>query len=348
MESAQNANLYRQQQNHPDLEDLYFIDRLNRHDSRIKPNGDPVDIENDLYSGKLLIMIRTSDADLGRPPEYTGGTPSNDRISNYLRPKKRRFEIQFQLKFKQAPKKDSPVYLCLEYEKPVKLNALARVPFNAAVKYTKMKNSSFSYSLSGKENVSEDEKKQGMYENPHFAFPIETSLDVIKITKPGEKAPKLGDAIHENQEELSRRRRCGIDYNTEDTYTLCLYSSYVDFASWKAVNLPAIPKFSLAHINEAQPVSVRVYSLNCSNSDHGGKHLQKHLTDFLHVEFSHRGITTFGNGAKQWIQNSLNSREMTDDESLLSSSSSSFYTSFSGEGVGEEKKMEKKPCCALM
>lgn len=308
---------------------------------RLHPNGEPIDVDNEIYSGKLLIMVRTCDADEKSEPTFTGGTASNNRVSNYLRPKKRRFEIQLQIKFKKVL--DSQIYLSIEYDQPVKLNLISRTSLAAAMKFCKMKNPTFCYALSGKENASEEEIQKGLYENPHFAFPIETGLDVIKITKPGEKPPKLGEEINEDAEALKKRRTQGIDYNTDDTYTISLYNAYVDFVQWKAVNLPAVPKFSLANVNGAQPMAVKVYALNSSD---GGKHLKKDLTSMLDVEVSRRGVTTFGDGAREWMQKSL-LKEATDDESSLTS----FYTSFSQseQDVVEEKVVNtKKPCCQLM
>ncbi len=345
-----------QQQHHPDLDDLYFIDRLNN-DTRIHPNGNPIDIENDIFSGQLLLMVRTSDADVKIAPEYTGGTPSNDKVSNYFRPKKRRFEFQFQLKFKQKPTSDSELFLSFEYDEPVELGIIARSLFAAAVKFTKIPN--FSVVLSGKEHVSDEEMEEGLYENPHFAFPVDRTLDVITVTKPGEELPELGGAIKEDKEALAYRRKNGIEFNTEDTYTFCLYTTYVDFASWKAVNIPAVPRFSLANISGAQPVSLRLYFLDMKEND--GKHLQKYMTDIFNVEFSRRGITTFGNGAKEWMQKSFHARdshtrdstdgESDDDDDL---SYASFFTTFStaeytlcseAEDAVIEKKKEKKIAC---
>lgn len=325
------------QQNHPDLEELYFIDRLTN--ERIYPNGHAVDIDNDMYTGKLLIMVRTGDADGTAKPAYSGGTASNDRISTYFRSKKRRFEIQFQVKFKKVT--DAQIYLSIEYDHPVKQNILARTSIGAAMKFCKMKNPSFSYSLQGKENATEDEQKAGLYENPHFAFPM-TTLDVVKITKAGEKPPELGKIISEDSEAYQKRFSEGIDYNLDDTYTICLWSSYVDFVSWKAVNLPAIPKFSLTKVNGAQPMIVKVYALN-RDSDDEKRHLQKNLTSILHVEVSRRGITSFGKGAREWIQRNF-PKSKKDDESSLQTS---YYTTYSRteHDAFEDNEPEENTCC---
>ena len=337
MTLSKELNKNQPRQNHPDLEQLFFIDRLTG--ERLHPNGEPIDVDNEIYSGKLLIMVRTCDADKKTEPTFTGGTASNDRVSNYLRPKKRRFEIQLQIKFKKVL--DSQIFLSIEYDQPVKLNLISRTSLATAMKFCKMKNPTFCYALSGKEKATEEELQNGSYENPHFAFPIETGLDIMKITKPGEKLPKLGQEIHEDVEALKKRRTQGIDYNTDDTYTISLYNAYVDFVQWKAVNLPAVPQFSLANVNGAQPMAVKLYALN---SD-GEKHLKKDLTSILDVEVSRRGATTFGDGAREWMEENL-SKEATEDDSSITS----FHTSFSQseQDVIEEKVTSKKPCCRIM
>jgi hypothetical protein len=328
-----------EQQQHPDLDDLYFIDNLTG--ERIYPNAEPVHIDNELYSGKLLIMIRTSDADQHVEPEITGGSKSNDIVSNYFRSKKRRFEIQLQVKFKKVP--DSQTFLAIEYNDPVKLSLIPRNLLSAALHFCKMKNPTFSHSLSGKEKVSEEDMKQGKYENPHFAFPIETSMDVIVTTKAGDVPPKLGGKIYEDPERKKKRMKGeGIVYNTEDTYTLCIWDSHVDFVQWKAINLPAIPKFSLTRMNDAQPLSVKMYMLNSNDENH----FQKDLHTIVDIEICHKEITSLGSGTQRYIDRSV--RNCTDQEA--STSAVSIVTSEEkllemGEIIREEKRKKKKCCC---
>ena len=306
-------------QNHPDLEDLYIINRLNNNE-RICPNGEPIKIENDFFKGKLLIMIRTSDADETNEPLYTGGNTNNDKVSNYLRNKMRRLEIQLQVQFKKVP--TSRVFLSCGYDKPVKLGFLQLMSLNAALKFCQRRNPSFSYSLCGNEQYTDEEKRQGLCEDPHFAFPIETSLDRIVVTKAGEKLPTLGSEIYEDSKAHTERQKGKqIVFNTKDTYTFCLWNSNVDIVSWKAMNLPA-PKFSLTHVNDAQPMTVKLYSLR-PNDD--GTHLRKDINSILDVEVSHKRITSFGQGAKQYLKNKSNSNTtskitMVDEEKVFSTS----------------------------
>ena len=292
----------KQSQNHPDLEKLYFIDNLTN--ERVSPNGEPMPIDNELYSGKLLILIRTSDADAKAEKttkkKQTGGSASNDKVSNYLRPKKRRFEIQLQMKFKKIP--ENQVYLSIGYDEPVKLGLLAGSSLSGGLRFTRMKSPSFSYSLSGKETASEDELAEGKYEDPHFAFPIETSFDIIAVTKAGDEPPILGGAIYEDPKAIKKRKsgKERMTFNTEDTYTVCLWTAYVDFVQWKIMSLPAVPSFSMANLNAGQPMKVTVYSLTSENDK--SKHFQSDMETLVDVEVSHIDVTSIGSGASKWLE----------------------------------------------
>ncbi len=292
-------------QNHPDLENLYFINRLDNNE-RIYPNGQPIAIENEYFKGKMLVMIRTSDADQKTEPggrihttTRNNGTPSNDKVSNYLRSKMRRFEIQLQVKFKKIP--TSRVYLSCGYDEPVKLGFLQLASLNAALKFCQRRNPSFSYSLNGKELCTDEEQQLGLHEDPHFAFPIETSLDRIVVTKPYEEPPKLGSDINEDKEAYLKRLKYGkpTKFNLDDTYTICLWNSNVDFVSWKAMNLP-FPRFSLTHVNNSQPMIVKLYSLGSDNN--GRQHLKKDMKPIIDIEVSHKSITSMGIGAQTYLQ----------------------------------------------
>lgn len=300
------------QQNHPELEHLYFMDRTTN--TRISPNGEPIHIENDLLTGKLLIMVRTTDADCksdnninrhNSSTQLQQGNETNNKVSNYLRPGKKRFEIQLQMKFKKQPNPQHQIYLSCGYDKSVKLGKVQQASLQAALQFCKMRLPSFRYSLFdvGKENVCDTDRRLGIYEHPYFAFPIETSLDRITITKDGMEPPLLGIDVHEDSENIVFRRNGGkIHYNTKDTYTLCLWNNYVDFVSWKAMNLPAVPKFSLTHVNDGQPMIVKLYSLK--NDDKDGKHYQSDMETLLEVEVSRQGVTSIGVGAREWMKRS--------------------------------------------
>ena len=280
-------------QNHSELQDLFLIDKMNN--TRLTPNGEPIHIENELFSGYVLLMFRTSDADSKEAPIDSRGSASNDIISNYFRNKKRRFEIQMQFKFKKIP--DSPLYLCMDLDEPLKLGLVQRAFVKATMNFVQQKNPSFTYNIFCDDKIGEEDKAKGKYEKPRLTFPVESSLDRLVVTKPGEVPPKLGESIHEDPHAMEERMN-GITYNLSDTYTFSIWSAYIDFLKWKVVNLPAIRPFSIANVNASQPTSFRFYALNESATGH----LQCDINPAVDIEISNRQGTSVGQGMKKWLE----------------------------------------------
>ena len=204
---------------HPELEALHLVDCASAR--RIIPS-EVVVLDNDLFRGKLLAMIRTSDAD--NDPELSSQTSfsaTHQAVSNYLRPKQRRFEFQFQLKFKKIP--SGPLFLACEVDEAVKMGMVQRAFVGACLNFVKKMNSGFHSCLTGQEGTSMDDSS-GRYEKTHIAFKVDASMDALVATRPGDPLPKLGEAIQEAPESLRYRKRGGkIDWNIEDTYTMGLW-----------------------------------------------------------------------------------------------------------------------------
>jgi len=239
-------------QNHPELEDLFFIDETTS--ERAYPNGVNIEIDNELFTGVACPMIRTSDADASVDANTVKGSASNDITSDYFRSKKRRFEIQFELKLKKIP--EGQIFLGCEMDKPIEFGAIYRTIVEIIMTFIKKRNVGFFYNICG-----EEETPEGHYEKPHLSFLLESCCDRFIITKPGEVAPKLGSIIHEDPESFSRRKKGAkfFDWNTEDTYTVAIWSAYADFNTWECLNLPAVPKFSLNSIIAAQVFRICLY-----------------------------------------------------------------------------------------
>lgn len=201
---------------HPELEVLHLVDCASAR--RIIPS-EVVVLDNDLFRGKLLAMIRTSDAD--NEPELSSQTSisaTQQAVSNYLRPKQRRFEFQFQLKFKRIP--SGPLFLACEVDEAVKMGMVQRAFVGACLNFVKKMNSGFHSCLTGQEGTCMDDR----YEKTHIAFKVDASMDALVATRPGDPLPKLGEAIQEAPESLRYRKRGGkIDWNIEDTYTMGLW-----------------------------------------------------------------------------------------------------------------------------
>lgn len=299
-------------QNHPELEDLFVINKMTN--ERLYPNGEPIPIDNDMLSGEVLYMVRTTDADLKQTPAITGGNSQNDSTSNYFRGKKRRTEIQMQFKFKRPPQPHEPFFICLSIDRPIKFGLIQRAFIKALLSFIQQKHRLFSHQLSPDTNISEDDKQAGRYEQTRLSLPAEVCIDRIVITKPGDIPPKLGGEIYEDPTSIEKRKKgSGILFNNADTYTFSVYTAYIDCAKWKVVSIPAIRPFSLATANEAQPMNIKFYTLN-SISD---KHLNCDMNMALDLEISHRRMTSLGNGTKAWIEKRIERNNDTTTNNII-------------------------------
>jgi Protein of unknown function (DUF1769) len=163
-------------------------------------------------------------------------------------------------------------------------------------------NPGFHYSYGvNKEELDPNDLRDGNYEATHLSFPVEASMDRIVITKPGETPPELGGELFESIASVKRRRRTGagaIDWNLEDTYTLCLWSAYFDWIKWKSLNVPGCRPFSLVSCVGNQPVYLNVYELpHVAPQDYKKKnlpHKRKDIAVYTRLEFTNREHTVGG------------------------------------------------------
>ena len=233
------------EQPHPALEIFYMIDTATG--QRCIPNStkEPFVLENDLFSGRMVTLIRTPDVNDKTAPQ--GTLENSEHFVPYFSKKARRFEFQWQIRLKHKPQ--GKVYFACELEESVKMGMLQRAFVGAAMAFVKKMSTGFAYSIVGSDE-----------ERPHMAFCVETSMLRIIATKKGETPPTLGTDLVEDPEHLKRRMKTGVvDWNTEDTYTLAMWSSYFDFLDWKSMNFPAIKPFGLASVVGPQSIHLTMY-----------------------------------------------------------------------------------------
>ena len=157
----------------------------------------------------------------------------------------------------------------------------------------KMSPGTFDYSITGSSSSS------GAEEKPHMAFGVETGMPRIVITKPGETPPELGQDLVEDPEHLKRRVKTGlVDWNTEDTYTMSMYSSYVDFLQWRTLNFPGIKPFGLARVVGPQPIHLTLYVLPFGQERHSRSVMQV----CADLEISNSREMEIGTAAKSWLE----------------------------------------------
>jgi hypothetical protein len=126
-------------------------------------------------------------------------------------------------------------------------------------------------------------------------------MDRIVITKAGDTPPELGHELHETDQSVKRRRKLGagsVDWNLDDTYTMCLWSAYCDWIKWKTLNVPGVRPFSLSTVTGQQPIYLSVYELqNITPRDYRKKkppHNRQDLKVYTRIEFTHREMTHGG------------------------------------------------------
>jgi len=283
---------------HPELKKMCVIDCATKR--RIIPNGEPVEIDNECFYGKIMLMVRTPDADAKN--DATNLKASARRISGYLKPKKRRFEFQFQIKLKRIPQ--GPTFLGCELEHGIKVGGITKGLVNLLLAMVRRINPGFHYSW-GPEGVKPEDIDSGNYEKTHLSFPLEASMDRIVVTKAGEEPPQLGFELEESNESVKRRRKTGfgsVQWNLEDTYTMCLWSQYADWIKWKSMNVPGVSPFLMSRVTGKQPIYLCVYEIdNCTPDDYRKNrpgHLRKDLMIFNRLEISNVEHTVGGLASK--------------------------------------------------
>jgi len=280
---------------HAELHNMCVIDTATL--QRIVPNSDPITLDNDCFTIQIMLLVRTPDVDLVKEPTPT--LPMAKSISEYMKGRQRRFEFQFRVKFKKVP--TGPIFLGCEVEQQIKLGRITKGLTSVLLAMIRRINSGFHYSWGIDKKTTPEDLDSGNYEKTHLSFPVEASMDRIVITKPGETPPTLGQELPETDASVKRRRKLGagcINWNGEDTYTMCLWSAYVDWIQWRCMNVVGVRAFPLGLVLGTQPISLSVYEMkNISNLDHKKKrppHLRNSLEVYTRLEFSHSSKTEGG------------------------------------------------------
>ena len=291
------------------LEHLYIMligsnDQDEQQHTRLSPNGVPVKIDTELFSGEMLLMFRTSQVDDNDNNDQYPNTNNNniDPTANYFKGKQRRFEWQWQIKLKKIPTGD--VYVGCELDEPPAMGMIQRALVNAALKFVKKMNPGFGYYFSSSENNSVD----GKHKTPSYlSFPVGSSMDRFVASRPGEEVPCLGREIWEDPDRLKRRKRGEkgvVVWNTEDTYTMALWSAYVDWVDWQILNFPGIRPFSVTSVAGVQPIKVNLYTIRDGGASDGGVGSANPPRNvMMELEVSNSAKASLGKEAKAWRAN---------------------------------------------
>ena len=205
--------------------------------------------------------------------------------------------ILLQIKLKKVP--TGPLFLGCEVEEMIKMSRWTKGLAGVLLAMIRRINSGFHYSWGvEKDSIPPEDFEAGRYENTHLSFPVEASMDRIVISKPGEDPPKLGYMLHETNASVKRRRRMGagsVDWNLDDTYTMCLWSAYCDWIQWRCMNVPGVRSFFLSSATGQQPIYLSVYELSDITPEEYRKKKPPHrrcdVKVYTRLEFSHHTMT---------------------------------------------------------
>ena len=248
---------------------------------RVYPNRVAVDVDTELFSGKMLLMLRTPEVD------ESVMQPSENPVVTYFRGKQRRFEFQWQFKMKKIPEGD--VFFCAELHEPVQMGMIQRALTSTALKFVKKMNHGFSYYLS-------DSPDSPSY----LSFPVGTSMDRFTTTKPGQPLPELGKDIKEDKDIMKERKKGKkIEWNVDDVYTMAIWSAYLDWVDWKLMNFPGIRPFAVTSVAGVQPIKLTLFTTPGVSDSVAGKDVKRHIV--FDMEVSNAIKSTLGKDAKEWV-----------------------------------------------
>ena len=197
---------------------------------------------------------------------------------------------------------EGPLFLGCELEHAIKVGTLTKGLVGILLAMVRRINPGFHYAWGPASAACCTTNPPGEYEKTHLSFPVEASMDRIVITKPGQTPPTLGQELEETNESVKRRRKTGagaVDWNLEDTYTMCLWSAYCDWIKWKSLNVPGVSPFLLSRVTGTQPIYLSVYEITGIDPHEyrrrrGVPHFRKDLNVYTRLEFAHQYHTTGG------------------------------------------------------
>jgi hypothetical protein len=127
---------------HPALKTVCVIDTLT--EKRIIPNSNQsFALDNECFEGDVMLLMRTPDVDNPREEGVELGQ-TQQKVSEYFRGKKRRFEFQFQIRLKKVPR--GALFLGCELEHCVKVGTLTKGLVGILLSIIRRINPGFHYS----------------------------------------------------------------------------------------------------------------------------------------------------------------------------------------------------------
>ena len=175
--------------------------------------GKATKIDNELFDGHILFLVRD--------PTISAAPPG-----------KRLFELQMQGRFKSS---FDNMFMGMELAEPLKPGLLFRAAANSTTAFVK----SFEPDI----HTSFGSMSEGRpIDLPHIVTPGFKGCDYVLATPPGETPPVLGsDVTCGKRATKHEKSQWSAAIRGDCTYTLCTFSTFVDFYTFKAKGLPFGP-----------------------------------------------------------------------------------------------------------
>jgi hypothetical protein len=152
----------------------------------------------------------------------------------------------------------------------------------------------------------DDHKQDGMFEFPHFTFPLFRVMDRVVVTPENETPPELGKELPESDQDRGLRRNGKgphMNFQNGYIYTFSFHSMYVDFTRWVICNFPGYRAIDLRGFLGQQKVKIVVYELRDPNAQSdeesaasktayaiSSSHFNAYKNYLLSMEMSHTSI----------------------------------------------------------
>jgi hypothetical protein len=271
-----------------ELNDLYIIDSDTL--ERVRPNEALHYVDNEILSGYMFAMLPT------------------DANQCYFVKKRRKIELQLQVKFKKIPK--NQIHIGCELVGPLKIGIWQRAFLKGILNIIERRTPDFHYNLSGiRKSCSSGTENNTLDVNgkPYLSMPFDASFNALIVTKEGDLPPALGEALDMKWSHSSVE---DIDFNTSDTYTFGMWSGYIDLLKWKCDNIAHILPFPLQSIIGNQVFTLKFFTRDESSCGSNNLHSISNDSSFMRFEFGHVEKSKIGPSRHVWSQSNNDRRDV--------------------------------------
>ncbi|XP_063932430.1 uncharacterized protein LOC135144334 isoform X2 [Zophobas morio] len=211
--------------------------------------------------GLCLIKIRTE--------------PNTGPYQSYFEGRNRTFEFQVQGKFLHDLDHDDKIWFGIELKRKLHVGLIGKAIMNTVLALCERLVGGIHYSWGEKDGS----------DCSHVVFPLETTVDRLIITSPGEEPPPL--CVGMLPEPLDKKARASLEhyYLAENTYTFSMHGMYVDFIKWAVVNFPGKKKIDIRTLLGDLPLWLVAYTVKKNDKIHH-RDRKKYLFSF---EIEHSG-----------------------------------------------------------